>query len=121
MKKLVVLMVAVIVTIGAAAVYAGDGCCAGMSKSSAKGASCSGDMFSKMNLTPDQKTKIETLKQDCRKATSTSELHETFTKGLEKILTPEQLAQWKSQCDKAASGGGCPFMKSMGAKTDKQT
>jgi len=92
-----------------------------MSKSGAKGASCSGDMFSKLNLTPDQKAKIETLKADCRRATSTSELHTIFTAGLEKILTPEQLAQWKSQCDKPASGGGCPFMKSMDAKPDKQT
>ena len=31
-----------------------------------------------------------------------------------KILTPEQLSQWKSQCDasKAKASGGCPFMNS---------
>jgi len=117
MKKLLVFALAAIVTSGVAAVYAGEGCCGGM----AKGATCSGDSLSKLNLTDAQKAKVETLKTDCRKATSTSELHTIFTAGLEKILTPEQLAQWKSQSDKAASSGGCPFMKSMGAKTDKQT
>jgi len=118
MKKFLVFLVAVVVTTVTAAVYAGEGCCAGMAKS---GAVCSGDMLSKLNLTDAQKAKIETLKADCRKATSTSELHGTFTKGLEKILTPAQLAQWKTMTAKTTSGGGCPFMKSMGAKTDKQT
>jgi hypothetical protein len=44
-----------------------------------------------------------------------------FNGGLAKILTPDQLAQWDTQCDKAKESGGCPFMKSMGAKADKQT
>ena len=121
MKKFLAFTVAAVISLSAVSVFAAEGCCGGMSKSSAKGASCSGDMFSKLNLTSDQKAKIETLKADCRRATSTSEMHTIFTAGLEKILTPEQLAQWKSQCDKPATGGGCPFMKSMGAKTDKQT
>ena len=74
MKKFLVVAVAAIVTVSAAAVYADSGGCAGMSKSSGKGACC-GDMFSKLNLTPEQKAKVETLKADCRRATSTSEMH----------------------------------------------
>jgi Spy/CpxP family protein refolding chaperone len=121
MKKFLVLAVAAIITMGAVAVYAGQGCCAGMSKSGAKGGACSGDMFSKLNLTGEQKAKIEALKADCRRATSTSECHDVFSKGLEKILTPEQLTQWKTQSDKAMKSGTCPFMNSGGAKANKQT
>jgi hypothetical protein len=44
-----------------------------------------------------------------------------FNSGLEKILTPDQLAQLDSHCGKAKESGGCPFMKSLGAKSDKQT
>jgi hypothetical protein len=121
MKKLLVLAVAMAVTMGAAAVYADGGGCSGMSKSSAKSGSCCGDTFSKLNLTPEQKAKVEALKADCRKATSTSEMHEVFSAGLEKILTPDQLAQWKAQSDKAQKSGACPYMNSANAKTNKQS
>ena len=120
MRKFLAIAVAAVVAFGAASVFAGDGCCGGMSKSSAKGASC-GDMFSKLNLTDEQKAKVDTLKQSCLKATSTSEFHAMFNSGLEKILTPDQLAQLDSHCGKAKESGGCPFMKSLGAKSDKQT
>ena len=76
-------------------------------------------MFSKLNLTPEQKAQIETLKADARRATSTSEMHQIFSAGLEKILTPDQLAQCQSHSGKATKSGGCPFMNS--AKSNKQT
>ena len=115
MKKLFVLAVAAMVAMGVT-VYAGEGCCAGMSKT---GASCSGDMFSKLNLTPEQKAKVNTLIADCHKATSQSEFHSMFNSGMAKILTADQLAQWKSMSEKAAKSGTCPFMNSNGPKTDK--
>jgi Spy/CpxP family protein refolding chaperone len=119
MKKLFVLAVVAVVALGAASVYAdGGGCCSGAAKSSAKGGCCN-DMLSKLNLTPEQKAKIETLRADTRKATSTSESHQMFSAGLEKILTPEQLAQLKTQGEKTSNSGGCPFMNS--TKTNKQT
>ena len=93
MKKFLAVTVAAIVAFGAASVFADSGCCGGMSKSSAKGASC-GDMFGKLNLTAEQKAKIDVLKQSCLKATSTSEFHAMLNSGLEKILTPDQLAQF---------------------------
>ncbi len=116
MKRFLAFAVAAVVVLSAAAVYAGEGCCAGMS---AKGASCSSDSFSKLNLTPDQRAKINTLMTECHKATSTSEFHQLMSSGLEKILTPDQLAQWKAMGDKAAKSGGCPFMNSISSKTDK--
>jgi len=117
MKRLLAFAVAVAVLIGTASVFAGEGCCAGMSKTSAKGGSCS-DMFSKLNLTDAQKTQVAALKENMKRATSTSESRTIFSEGLERILTPEQMAQFKSQCDaaKAKAGGQCPFMKSQ-AKT----
>jgi len=119
MKKLFVLaVVAAAVALGAALVHADGGCCAGKSQSSAKSGCCN-DMLSKLNLTPEQKAKIETLRADTRRATSTSESHQMFSAGLEKILTPDQLAQLKTQCEKTTKSGGCPFMNS--TKTNKQT
>jgi hypothetical protein len=120
MRKFLAFTAAVVVAFGAASVFAGEGCCGGMSKSSAKGASC-GDMFSKLSLTDEQKAKVETLKQECLKATSTSEFHAMFNSGLEKILLPDQLAQWEAHSGKAKASGECPYMKSTGAKADKQT
>ena len=120
MKKFLAFTVAAVISLSAASVFADSGCCGGMSKSSAKDASC-GDMFSKLNLTDDQKAKIDILKQACLKATSTSEFHAMFNSGLAKILTPDQLAQWETHSGKAKASGECPFMKSTGAKGDKQT
>jgi len=119
MRKFLALAVAAVVALGAASVYADGGCCAGMSKSSAQSGCCNSDMLSKLNLTPEQKAKVETLKADTRRATSTSEAHQMFSAGLEKILTPDQLAQLKTQCEKPMKSGGCPFMNS--TKTNKQT
>jgi hypothetical protein len=116
MKRLLAFAVAAVVVMSAAAVYAGEGCCRGMS---AKGASCCGNMFSKLNLTPDQKARVNTLMAECHKATSTSECRQLLSSGLEKILTPDQLAQWKAMGCKPPKSGGCPFMNSTGAKTGK--
>ena len=120
MRKFLAFTVAAVVALGATSAFAGEGCCGGMSKSSAKGASC-GDMFSKLNLTDGQKVKVDALKQECLKATSTSEFHTMLNSGLEKILTPDQLAQWETHSGKAKASGECPYMKSTGSKTDKTT
>ena len=109
MRKFLAFTVVAVMVVSAAAVYAGEGCCAG---ESAKGAACCGDMFSKLNLTPEQKARVNTLLADCHKATSHSEFHAMLSSGLEKILTPDQFAQWKATCGKDQKSGGCPFMKS---------
>ena len=116
MKKLLAFVVVAVMLISVATIYAGEGCCAGKS---ANGAACCGDMFSKLNLTPDQKARVNNLLADCHRATSHSEFHAMFSSGLEKILTPDQFAQWKASGDKASNSGGCPFMKSMGTAPSK--
>jgi Spy/CpxP family protein refolding chaperone len=116
MKKFLALAVVAVMVTSVAAVYAGEGCGAGKS---VKGAACCGDMFSKLNLTPDQKARVNNLLADCHRATSHSEFQAMFSSGLEKILTPDQFAQWKASCNKASNSGGCPFMKSSGASPSK--
>ncbi|MGA2221034.1 MAG: hypothetical protein ABSH21_04505 [Verrucomicrobiia bacterium] len=113
MKKLLGIAVAVAVLAGVAAVYAGGvGCCAeGKAKSASAGCSsaCS-KMLSKLNLTSDQQTRIAELNQQLRTATSKSERIAMFAQGMQRILTPEQFAQWKSVSDKMAKNGVCPLM-----------
>jgi len=114
MKRLLGLAVAAVVLIGTASVYADGGCCAaGKAKMGAKGAACC-DTFSKLNLNDMQKAKIAALKDECLKATSTSERRSMMAKGMQDILTPEQFAQWKSMCDAGMKSGACPAMKSSG-------
>ena len=110
MKKFCAFAVAAALLVGAASVYAGGGCCAA---GKAKGAACS-DMFSKLKLTDEQKAKVTALKDECLKATSTSERREMMTQGMQSILTPDQFAQWKSACDAGMKSGACPAMKSSG-------
>jgi Spy/CpxP family protein refolding chaperone len=114
MKRLLGFVVAVSLLAGIAAAYADGGGCMG-SKSSTGGACCGG-MFSTLKLTPEQNAKVEALKEQCRRATSTSEFHTMFEKGLEQILTADQLAQWKAICAKAAKSSQCPYLQNGGTK-----
>ena len=57
-----------------------------------------------LNLTPDQKTKIETWQAECMKAGCSKQSRETFLTHAKGILSAEQFAQLKAQC------------KNMGAK-----
>ncbi len=115
MKRLLGFVAAAALLAGVAAAYAdGGGCMGGKAKD---GGACCGGMFSSLKLTPEQTAKIEALKEQCKRATSTSEFHAMFEKGLEQILTPEQLTQWKAECDKAAKTGQCPYLKNGGTKS----
>ncbi|MEI6085582.1 MAG: hypothetical protein WCS70_14955 [Verrucomicrobiota bacterium] len=116
MKKVIGLALAAIIAVSVNAVFAGDGCCAGGKAKAASDSKCDA-MYSKLNLTPDQKTKMAALQEQSKRATSTSEARSIMTAGLEKILTPEQLAQCKATCEKDAPAGKCPFM----GKTDKKS
>jgi len=111
MKRLLGFAVAVAVLAGIASAYADGGGCSGMAGKSSAGGCCSA-MFSKLDLTSQQKAQVTALQEQCKRATSTSEYHEMFSKGIEKILTPEQLTQWKANVDKVSKGGQCPYAKS---------
>jgi len=86
----------------ASSAFAGDKACC------AKGASNAGSVacvdLATLNLTPDQKAKIETWQADCMKAGCTKESRKAFLKQAKGILSAEQFAQLKAQCKKTANG-----------------
>lgn len=81
--------------------YAGDkdkGCCATHAKNDAK-MDCS-QTYAKLNLSAEQKTKMDTLVAKCNKDGCTKESMDAFLKSAEGILTKEQLATLKAECGK---------------------
>jgi hypothetical protein len=104
MTKFVTLIcAAVVVAVGTA--YAGDGCCPSKkAKAAAKADGCAAG-FSKLNLTADQQAKVAALKADCDKEGCSETSKAEFIKGLEGILTAEQLAQCKELCAKDGKAG----------------
>src|SRR6476620_2476025 len=78
--------------------FAGDkdkdaACCA-------KDAKMSTETFAKMNLSAEQKTKMDALVEKCNKAGCTKESMETFLKSAEGVLSKEQMATVKAECSK---------------------
>jgi hypothetical protein len=55
-----------------------------------------------LNLTPDQKTKIEAWQAECMKAGCTKQSQQTFLSRAKGVLSAEQFAQLKAQCKKTA-------------------
>jgi Spy/CpxP family protein refolding chaperone len=109
MKKLLGIAVAAAVLTAVASTYAGDvkmSCCSGQQARDA----CCGEMSTKLNLTADQQARITALNGQLRTATSKSERRAMFGQGMQRILTADQYAQWKSASDKMARSGACPFM-----------
>jgi hypothetical protein len=85
----------------ASSAFAGDKpCCA---KGSADRNSMACVDLATLNLTPDQKAKIDAWQADCMKAACTKESRKAFLKQAKGILSAEQFAQLKAQCKKTAS------------------
>jgi hypothetical protein len=81
--------------------YAGDkdkdgGCCATHANNKMD---CS-QTYAKLNLSADQKTKMDALVTKCNKDGCTKESMEAFMKSAEGILSKEQMATLKSECSK---------------------
>jgi hypothetical protein len=78
--------------------YAGDkGCCATHAKNDKK--DCS-QTYAKLNLSDEQKVKLEGLQADCKKGGCTKESMDKFMKSAEGILSTEQFATLKAECAK---------------------
>jgi hypothetical protein len=94
------LVTAAILSTGA--VFAGEkgdkSCCA---KSASNEAACAD--YAKMNLTADQKTKIEAWQADCMKGGCTEESRAAFLTKAKGILSKDQFATLKAQCGKPAT------------------
>ena len=81
--------------------FAGDKACCAKGASKANSMACVN--LATLNLTPDQKTKIETWQGECMKAGCTKESRKTFLNQAKGILSAEQFAQLKAQCKKTAN------------------
>lgn len=80
--------------------FAGDkekdqSCCA------AKGEMDCAATYAKLNLSADQKAKMDALVEKCKGAGCTKESTEAFMKSASNILSKEQMAGFKAECDKA--------------------
>jgi hypothetical protein len=85
----------------ASSAFAGDKACCAKGVSKADSMACVN--LATLNLTPDQKTKIETWQAECVKAGCTKESRKTFFKQAKGILSAEQFAQLRAQCKKTAN------------------
>lgn len=106
MKKAFGVMLAGVVLLGGVAAFAGDGCCAAGSATKAT------DCFAKLNLTAQQKAKVEALQAECKTNGCTATAYSKLAAGLKAILTPDQYTQWTAACEQAkgaTAGGKCPF------------
>jgi len=83
----------------ASSAFAGDKACCAKSAANA-GVACVN--LATLNLTADQKTKVEAWQAECMKAGCTKESRQTFLSRAKAILSAEQFAQLKAQCKKTA-------------------
>ena len=56
--------------------------------------------YAKLNLTPDQKTKMDAAMAKCKAAGCTKESAAEFMKTAESVLSKEQMANFKPECGK---------------------
>ena len=85
----------------ASAAFAGDKACCVKGASNKSSTSCVN--LAMLNLTPDQKAKIDAWQADCMKAGCTKESRQAFLSRAKGILSAEQFAQLKAQCKKTAN------------------
>ena len=84
----------------ASSAFGGDKACCANGASNASSARVN---FATLNLTADQKAKIETWQSECMKAGCTKESRQTFLSRAKGILSAEQFGQLKAQCKKTAN------------------
>ena len=100
MIKITTTALIAVAMLAASSAFAGDkACCA---KGASNNASMSCVNLATLNLTADQKAKIETWQAECMKAGCTKESRKTFLKQAKGILSAEQFAQLRAQCQKSA-------------------
>jgi hypothetical protein len=86
--------------------FAGDKACCAKGVSNTEKTACAD--LAALNLTPDQKAKIEAWQAECMKAGCTKESRQTFLKQAKGILSAEQFAQLKAACKKSVNAKKTP-------------
>ena len=90
-------VVAAAMLIASPAFAGGKACCA---KNASNQAACAN--LASLNLTADQKSKIEAWQSECMKAGCTKESRAKFLKQAKGILSADQYAKLKTECNKSA-------------------
>src|SRR5436309_3174050 len=101
MIKITTIALVTAAMLAASSAFAGDKACCAKGASNASSTACLN--LASLNLTADQKAKVEAWQADCMKAGCTKESRKTFLKQAKGILSPEQFAQLKAQCKRTAS------------------
>jgi Spy/CpxP family protein refolding chaperone len=107
MTKLTGLALMAVAAFAVTSAYAGDkdkdgGCCATHAKNAKM--DCS-QTYAKLNLSAEQKTKMDALVTKCNKNGCTKESMEAFMKSAEGVLSKEQMATLKTECSKMHDKG----------------
>ena len=84
----------------ASSAFAGDKACCAKGAANTNSTACVN--LATLNLTPDQKAKIETWQAECMKAGCTKESRQAFLTKAEGILSKDQFAKLKAECNKSA-------------------
>src|SRR5438876_6870450 len=84
----------------ASSAFAGDKACCTKGVSNTEKTACAD--LATLNLTPDQKSKIEAWQAECMKAGCTKESRAQFLKQAKGILSADQYAKLKTECNKSA-------------------
>src|SRR5258707_2945782 len=84
--------------LAASSAFAGDHACCAKGAANAHSMECIN--LASLNLTPDQKTKIEAWQAECMKAGCTKQSRQTFLSHAKGVLSPQQFAELKAQCKK---------------------
>jgi len=78
----------------------GAPCCAGEASADGK-ANCM--TFASLNITADQKAKLEAWQAECMNGGCTKQTRAAFMEKAKTILSPDQYAKLKSKCDKGST------------------
>lgn len=101
MSKIITTALVAAAMLAASSAFAGNKACCAKSASNQHSMACMN--LASLNLTPDQKAKIEAWQTECMKAGCTSESRKTFLSRAKGVLSAEQFAQLKAQCNKTAN------------------
>jgi hypothetical protein len=63
-------------------------------------------IYAKLNLTPEQKSKLDAFQARCEKDGCKEESMQKFFKNAKSVLTPEQFAQLKAECGNMGNHSG---------------
>jgi hypothetical protein len=98
MIRIIATTLVVAAMLAASSAFAGDHACCAKGAANAHSTECIN--LASLNLTPDQKTRIEAWQAECMKAGCTKESRQTFLSRAKGILSPQQFGELKAQCKK---------------------